>query len=109
MSRPPSFSWRRSPMDKTDKTSEAAAKKAATPALSVVAPIATAPAAPAQHAGEHRNPGTALKPEWFEGIQVNLSATERRAGTLGSRRTVKKEYQAAWLVKALQCIDLTTL
>ncbi len=58
---------------------------------------------------EHRNPGTDLKPEWFENIQVNLSAVERRAATVGTRRTVKKEYQAAWLIKALQCIDLTTL
>ncbi len=56
-----------------------------------------------------RNPGTPLAPEWFEHVQVNLSATERRAATLGTRRTVKKDYQAAWLVKALQCIDLTTL
>ena len=56
-----------------------------------------------------RNPGTALKPDWFEDVQVNLSASERRAATLGTRRTVKKNYQAAWLVKALQCIDLTTL
>ena len=58
---------------------------------------------------EHRNPGTALKPEWFESIQVNLSAVERRAATMGTRRSVKKEYQAAWLVKAITCIDLTTL
>jgi deoxyribose-phosphate aldolase len=56
-----------------------------------------------------RNPGTALTPEWFECIQVNTSAAERRAATLGTRRTVKKEYQAAWLVKAVTCIDLTTL
>lgn len=56
-----------------------------------------------------RNPGTALTLEWFEGHQVNTSAAERRAATLITRRTVKKEYQAAWLVKALQCIDLTTL
>jgi deoxyribose-phosphate aldolase len=56
-----------------------------------------------------RNPGTALLPEWFECIQVNHSAAERRAATLGARRTVKKEYQAAWLVKAVTCIDLTTL
>lgn len=47
--------------------------------------------------------------DWFETVQVNLSATERRTATLGRRRTVKKTYQAAWLVKALQCIDLTTL
>ena len=42
-------------------------------------------------------------------MRVNLSAVERRAATLPTRRTVKKEWQAAWLVKALECIDLTTL
>ncbi|MDX7951038.1 deoxyribose-phosphate aldolase [Lichenihabitans sp. Uapishka_5] len=57
----------------------------------------------------HRNPGTALTPAWFEAAQVNLSATERRTGALGGRRSLKKEWQAAWLVKALTCIDLTTL
>jgi len=56
-----------------------------------------------------RNPGTSLKLEWFENAQVNTSAAERRAATLTTRRTVKKEYQAAWLIKALQCMDLTTL
>ena len=56
-----------------------------------------------------RNAGTELHLDWFESVQVNLSATERRTATLGGRRTVKKVYQAAWLVKALQCIDLTTL
>jgi deoxyribose-phosphate aldolase len=56
-----------------------------------------------------RNKGTPLHTEWFENVQVNLSASERRAATLTTRRSVKKEYQAAWLVKALQCIDLTTL
>lgn len=56
-----------------------------------------------------RNSGTLLTPEWFETAQVNTSAAERRATTLTTRRSVKKEFQAAWLVKALQCIDLTTL
>jgi deoxyribose-phosphate aldolase len=56
-----------------------------------------------------RNAGTGLTPEWFENVQVNLSAAERRAATLLTRRSVKKDYQAAWLVKAIQCIDLTTL
>ena len=56
-----------------------------------------------------RNKGTPLHTEWFDSVQVNLSASERRAATLTTRRSVKKEYQAAWLVKALQCIDLTTL
>lgn len=61
---------------------------------------------PDRHA---RNPGTALNTEWLEGINVNFSAVERRTSTLLGRRTVKKEYQAAWLLKALSCIDLTTL
>lgn len=56
-----------------------------------------------------RNPGTPLTPEWFETAQVNTSAAERRAATLATRRSVKKDYQAAWLVRAIQCIDLTTL
>ena len=56
-----------------------------------------------------RNPGAPLTLDWFEDVQVNLSAAERRAASLPARRSVKKTYQAAWLVKALQCIDLTTL
>jgi len=56
-----------------------------------------------------RNAGTNLHPEWVEGARVNLSAVERRAATLTTRRTVKKEWQAAWLVKAITCMDLTTL
>ncbi|MGD0474566.1 MAG: deoxyribose-phosphate aldolase [Candidatus Velthaea sp.] len=47
--------------------------------------------------------------DWFADVRVNLSAAERRAATLATRRSVKKEYQAAWLVKAITCIDLTTL
>jgi deoxyribose-phosphate aldolase len=45
----------------------------------------------------------------IRGAQVNLSAAERRVASLPGRRTVKKEWQAAWLIKALQVIDLTTL
>ena len=56
-----------------------------------------------------RNPGTALEPAWFEDAKVNLSAAERRASTLTTRRSVKKEWQAAWLLKAITCMDLTTL
>lgn len=56
-----------------------------------------------------RNPGMNLTLDWFEDVQVNLSAAERRAASIPARRSVKKTYQAAWLVKALQCIDLTTL
>ena len=66
----------------------------------------------AAHKATHhvkRNTGVPLDTSWFEQHQVNTSAAERRAASLTTRRSVKKEYQAAWLVKALQCIDLTTL
>ncbi|MEN5278476.1 deoxyribose-phosphate aldolase [Brucella sp. TWI432] len=56
-----------------------------------------------------RNTGTLLKPDWFEDVVVNRSASERRTVNLSTRRSIKKEYQAAWLVRAVQCIDLTTL
>jgi deoxyribose-phosphate aldolase len=69
----------------------------------------TALAHPESLRNSQRNVGTALRPEAFESVQVNLSAVERRAATLPTRRSVKKEYQAAWLVKAMTCIDLTTL
>lgn len=55
------------------------------------------------------NPGIPFDPEPVAGVRVNLSAVERRAATLTKRRTVKKEWQAAWLVRAIQCMDLTTL
>ena len=64
---------------------------------------------PAILRNDTRNRGTAFHLDWLEGVQVNLSAAERRAATLTTRRTVKKEYQAAWLVRAIECIDLTTL
>jgi deoxyribose-phosphate aldolase len=56
-----------------------------------------------------RNNGTPLKPEWFEDVTVNRSASERRASTITARRSIKKEYQVAWQIKAITCIDLTTL
>lgn len=56
-----------------------------------------------------RNPGVALTQDWFDHISVNTPAAERRAATLTTRRTVKKEWQAAWLVNAVRCMDLTTL
>ena len=46
---------------------------------------------------------------WIKNVQVNLSAVERRTSTLIKRRSVKKEYQVAWLLKAITLIDLTTL
>lgn len=56
-----------------------------------------------------RNPGMALDLDWVASAQANTSAIERRAATLGGRRSVKKEWQAAWLLKAITLIDLTTL
>jgi len=57
-----------------------------------------------------RNPGIPLDLGWAcETNHINLSAVERRATTLTKRRTVKKEWQAAWLLKAIACADLTTL
>lgn len=56
-----------------------------------------------------RNTGVPLQTDWFDGIHVNTPAAERRTATLTTRRTVKKEWQAAWLVNAIRCIDLTTL
>ncbi|WP_323784017.1 deoxyribose-phosphate aldolase [Thalassovita sp.] len=58
---------------------------------------------------EPRNPGMALDLDWVMRAQANTSAIERRAASLPGRRSVKKEYQAAWLLKAITCIDLTTL
>jgi deoxyribose-phosphate aldolase len=56
-----------------------------------------------------RNPGTPLDLDWVSGAHVNKSAVERRTSTLTKRRTVKKDWQAAWLLRAITCIDLTTL
>src|SRR6266516_4773405 len=56
-----------------------------------------------------RNPGMPLDMDWVRQVRVNRSAVERRAATIPTRRTVKKEWQAAWLLRAIPCIDLTTL
>ncbi len=56
-----------------------------------------------------RNPGTTLDLGWVAAARVNRSAVERRVATMTARRTVKREWQAAWLLRAIQCIDLTTL
>src|ERR1700731_4399719 len=64
----------------------------------------------ATHIASHtRNPGMPLDLDWVRDVRVNLSAVERRATSLLGRRTVKKQWQAAWLLKAVSCIDLTTL
>ena len=51
----------------------------------------------------------ALNLDWIEDIQINTSAVERRAASIPTRRSVKKEWQAAWLLRAIACMDLTTL
>lgn len=56
-----------------------------------------------------RNMGSALDLDWVTSVRVNKSATERRTKSLPGRRTVKKQWQAAWLIRAIQCMDLTTL
>jgi deoxyribose-phosphate aldolase len=61
------------------------------------------------HSAFKRNQAVGLDLGWVNQIKVNRNASDRRAASLANRRTVKKEYQAAWLVKAIQCIDLTTL
>ncbi len=58
---------------------------------------------------EARNPGMPLDMDWVMSAQANTSAIERRAASIGARRSVKQSYQAAWLLKAITMIDLTTL
>lgn len=61
------------------------------------------------HVAHKRNPGYPLDLDWVGRVRMNRSALERRASTIGARRTVKKDYQLAWLLKAITLIDLTTL
>jgi len=56
-----------------------------------------------------RNPGMPLDMGWIDAIRVNPSAIERRIESLAGRRSLKQDWQAAWLLKAVTCIDLTTL
>ncbi|MEO1369533.1 MAG: deoxyribose-phosphate aldolase, partial [Acidobacteriota bacterium] len=70
---------------------------------------ADAPSTGGEHAELPRNPGIPLELEWLRHVQVNRSAVERRAKTLGGRRSVKKDAQAGWLLRAISLIDLTTL
>lgn len=55
------------------------------------------------------NQGSSFQQSWLNGIRVNKSAVERRIATLGGRRAVKKDAQIAFMLKAISCIDLTTL
>jgi len=70
-----------------------------------------APSVPQRPPGDRleRNPGTPLDLDIVRGIHVNRSAVERRAATIPTRRTVKKQWQAAWLLRAITLMDLTTL
>ena len=56
-----------------------------------------------------RNSGISLNLDWIASVRVNQPATQRRVDALPGRGTVKNEAQAAWLLKAATCIDLTTL
>jgi len=75
------------------------------------APILPSDTAIASYAGRDLQPnrGVPLNLDWVNAVRVNTSAVERRAQTIGARRTVKKEWQAAWLLRAITCMDLTTL
>ena len=78
---------------------------ASKPSLTLVPPRP----APARDRPLERNPGMALDLDALRSVRVNRSAVERRAATMGTRRTVKKEWQAAWLLRAITLMDLTTL
>jgi deoxyribose-phosphate aldolase len=95
----------------TAKRQSSSITSVGTPPVTRPALVPAAPTAPAPHDGaaHERNPGTPLDLEVVRAIRVNRSAVERRAATLPARRTVKKEWQAAWLLRAITCIDLTTL
>src|SRR5258708_26991280 len=74
-------------------------------------PISPSDTAIASYAGHELQPnrGVLLNLDWVNVVGVNTSVVERRAQTIGTRRTVKKEWQAAWLLRAVTCMDLTTL
>ena len=75
-------------------------------------PPASVPEAPLAQLGSRAlipNRGIPLNPDWLNRVRVNTSAVERRGQTHTARRTVKKEWQAAWLLRAITCMDLTTL
>jgi deoxyribose-phosphate aldolase len=57
-----------------------------------------------------RNPGMPLDLGWLEEMRaVNRSALERRVASLTKRRSIKGDNQAAWLLRAVSLMDLTTL
>eukprot|EP00794_Sanderia_malayensis_P012760 gene12760-14069_t len=60
-------------------------------------------------ASVERNPGVPFDASWIDDVRINYACTKARGDTLGTRRSVKKEWQAAWLLRAVTCTDLTTL
>jgi len=66
-----------------------------------VSPMTLPPLQPGPLREGIRNPGMPLDLEWVQAQRVNRSAVERRASTLGTRRTVKKAWQAGWLLRAV--------
>jgi deoxyribose-phosphate aldolase len=83
------------------------ASRDAGPTLVTDAPAAAGRALPGALLA--RNPGLPLDLDAVRLVHVNRSAVERRAATIPTRRTVKKEWQAAWLLRAITLMDLTTL
>ena len=55
------------------------------------------------------NPGVSYDEAWFSDVRINKSAVERRVKSLAGRRAVKKDAQVAFMLKSIECIDLTTL
>jgi deoxyribose-phosphate aldolase len=96
-------------MTQRDNTKTENASRAGRHAIQV--PISPADTAIANYAGRdlQSNRGIPLNLDWVKDVRVNTSAVERRAQTIGTRRTVKKEWQTAWLLRAITCMDLTTL
>jgi deoxyribose-phosphate aldolase len=96
-------------MSSSEKHTPLALRPRETPISSALSSAGSA--AIAELAGRQLQPnrGTSLNLDWVENVRVNTSAVERRAATLVTRRTVKKDWQIAWLLKAITCMDLTTL
>jgi deoxyribose-phosphate aldolase len=78
-------------------------------ARSPVAPVISPERALQVFTQPERNPGMPLDLDLVRALRINRSAVERRAATIPTRRTLKKEWQAAWLLRAITCMDLTTL
>src|SRR5215468_5597751 len=98
-------------MTLSDKTPTARDSSLDRLSISPSSSISPSDTAIAQYHGRELQPnrGIPLNLDWIDAVRVNTSAVERRAQTLVTRRTVKKEWQAAWLLRAISCMDLTTL